>query len=174
MTKILYFIIAMLYASSGYVWSEAEGEAAPSPLTNNNKYYIDGEFQSKYYAHVGAVSGELIQREPGPEGRPLLLLKLDEVEKSLWVASVKKADESLLDLGDSLMVLGFFDRTELETEYIQKVNESPEYMLGFCFIVQGSGLPIYSHQYLDKCKEWENGTLAELELPHTKTAFRTD
>lgn len=166
MVKFLPVILVALVMFSGFVWSSTEGDTARPIPTNNKNYYAGGEFKSEFYGHVGAVSGEVIQREPGPEGRPLLLLKLDEVEQSVWLASVKKADESLLDVGDRLMVLGFFDRSELETQYVQKLSQSPEYLLSFCIYKPEARLPVYAHEYLDKCLEWERGSMPQL-APHS-------
>jgi len=127
----------------------------PTFATFNKKYYKDGKIIEKYLGDVVAVKGQVIAEKPGPSGKPIFEIQLDDIaNKTLWVGSLVKMLEGSLKPGDRVDVLGFFDETKNEQQYMAKLTEDTEYLIGFCFNVHKNGLPIYFTQWLGRCMDW--------------------
>ncbi|BDX07685.1 hypothetical protein [Planctobacterium marinum] len=125
----------------------------------NSEYYDEKGFKEQYIGHVGAVTGKIINQEPGPDNRNLLQIQLEDTSQTTWVASVTELSEGQLEVGDSIDVLGFFDETLKEPEYVAKVSKDVEYLIGFCINVTDTELPIYNPYMLHHCLAWEQGDL---------------
>lgn len=133
--------------------------------THNDIYFIDNELVESFYGSLGAVSGEVIARKPGPKNLPMLQIKLSELEKTIWIASTIEVEEKQLDIGDKIDVLGFFDETKNETQFVSKITDDSAYLLGFCYRVKPIYQPLYNPHLLKRCLDWETGKL-DLKVPH--------
>lgn len=159
-SKPLLFTVTLLLSISSHASVPHEEESKMSPFaTFNQKYYQNDQFVTEYWSDVGAISGEIIKREPGPSGRSILHIKLKGVDKHVWVGTINKIIENQLKVGDNIDVLGFFDETAKETQFMAKMTDDKEYLIGFCFNVHETGLPIYNTKLLHHCIDWESGAL---------------
>jgi hypothetical protein len=148
-------IIASLLAISTAAW------AANPLVTYNDAYYKDGKFALQHMDKQVAVEGVVTQIKDGPEGRPILQLDLTgNVDKKLWVGSLTDNKDEI-KIGDKLRVMGFFDKTVMETEYMSKISKDLEYLLGMCFYDVGSKRPMFFHKWMKECMAWEEGTLKD-------------
>lgn len=166
---------ALLFCTSNHAWSVESGatlksgEAEELFPTYNATYYSGNVFSEQYFEHVGAVTGKIISIEPGPEGKLILELELTDVEKKLWVATINKILEGQMIVGNTIDVLGFFDETQKEQQYMAKITDEKEYLIGFCFNVHETNLPIYRSHLLHHCLAWEQGKLDVQALERTLT-----
>ena len=134
------------------------------PTYTADYYNKDGQFDSKYFGKLGAIKGIIKQIKPGPNGKPILQLQLDQPKKTIWVASMYKAPTEHFSVSQSIKVFGLFDQTELETKYIAKLTKQPEYILAFCLYTNPKQMPLYLTKRLEKCLQWEQGDNSALKL----------
>ena len=59
----------------------------------------------------------------------------------------------------TLRILGFFDQTKNEPDYMKPLTDDNEYLLGFCIYDIKSGRPMYLAKWQDKCLNWELGKM---------------
>lgn len=127
-------------------------------ITYTANYYQDSELKEKYYGRWAAIEGTIIKIEDGPKDNPIFQLKLaGDSKRELWIASLVEIDETMVKVGSQLKVLGLFDKTKDEPEYIAKLSENKDYLLGFCFYDTESGRPMYEKRLMRYCLDWENG-----------------
>jgi hypothetical protein len=120
-------------------------------------YYNEGKLINKYMDQEVAIEGTLLDTKPGPDGRPIYQLQLSGgVDKTLWVGSLVKVVGKGIEKGQTLRVLGFFDQTSKEPDYIGKLTDDDEYLIGFCFHNQDTGLPVYLNKLMHRCIQWQN------------------
>jgi hypothetical protein len=133
--------------------------AAQTLVTHNNSYYEDGKFVEKHMGKQVAIEGIISQIEDGPGGRPILELNLtNNTNKALWVGSIIN-NKKFIKVGDKVRVMGFFDKTAMETEYMSKITKDREYLLGFCFYDMNTQTTMYVPKWMKECIAWEKGTL---------------
>jgi hypothetical protein len=130
----------------------------PAYATFNDTYYQQGKLIDKYMGDIIAVQGKVIDEKPGPQEKPIFQIELSgKVQRTIWVASLVKMLPNTVKKGETINVLGYFDETAKETTYMAQLAKTPEYVLGFCFQVENSGLPIYFSEWMSRCVDWENG-----------------
>lgn len=125
--------------------------------TYNQTYYQDNQIIEKYLGDLIAVKGKVLKIEKGPENKVIFKIKLDGLDKTLWVATIMNVLENAIKIGDNARIMGFLDETEKEPQYVAKLSQDREYLLGFCFHIDNSGLPIYFNRFMSRCVQWENG-----------------
>lgn len=132
----------------------ASEEEAP---TYNSAYFKDGKFINKHMGKLGAIEGIVQKVEPGPKDNPIYQIKLTGLEQqSIWVGSLLSVEKEMVDVGSTIRVMGFFDETAKETEFMSKLTKDPAYMLGFCLYDSKTGRPMYLINWMKKCIQWEN------------------
>ena len=129
--------------------------------TYNNNYYKDGKFVEQHMGKKVALEGVISQIKEGPHDRPIIALNLtDNAKEELWVGSITK-NKALIKIGDKVRVMGFFDETAMETEYMSKITQDKEYLLGFCFYDIDTQATMYTPKWMKECMAWEKDTMTE-------------
>lgn len=127
-------------------------------ITYTQNYYQGSQLKDNYFGKWGALEGTVIKIEKGPEDRPILQFQLsDGVEKKLWVASIVKISEDMVKVGSKLKMLGMFDKSAEEPQYMAKLSQDTDYLLAFCFYDVNTGRPMYVPRMMKSCQDWENG-----------------
>ena len=157
-TLILLFFVIQSNAALSAPIDDGERIKHPSFVTFNEKYYDENGFKSRYLGKAGALSGTVIEIEKAANDTFIFQLALEKSENKLWVGFLVRFSEQPISIGDNIAVLGYFDESEKEPEFIAKLSDSKEYLLGFCMIEKRLGLPIFYKELLPKCMEWENGS----------------
>ncbi|MCJ8271609.1 MAG: hypothetical protein MJK04_19685 [Psychrosphaera sp.] len=147
-------LASLFIFSNTAIADEIANEEAP---TYNSAYFKDGKLINKHMGKLGAVEGVVQKVEPGPKGNPIYVINLTGLDQSIWVGSMLNIDIKMVDVGTTVKVLGFFDETAKETEFMSKLTKDPAYILGFCFLDSKTGRPMYLNQWMKKCIEWEHG-----------------
>lgn len=126
--------------------------------TFNSAYYKEGAFVEKHTDKLVAVDAIIKKIEPGPGEKPILLVTLkDQPKQALWVASLVNMTPTMTPVGNRIKILGFFDLTKNEPDYMQKITDNKEYLLGFCFYDVTTKIPSYLPEWVKKCVDWETG-----------------
>ena len=157
----LFKLCSSLAIASALVCAPVNANQSQSKLepyhTFTQTYYKDNKIIDKYLGDLVAVKGKVLKIEKGPENKIIFQVKLDNVDRTLWVATIMNVLENAIKVGDKTRILGFFDETKLEPQYVAKISKDKEYLLGFCFHIDNSGLPIYHNGFMHRCVDWENG-----------------
>lgn len=131
------------------------------PYATYNSAYFPGDDQEGIFPDsFAAITGKVLQRMPGPEQRPVLQVQLSDSTQHIWVAVTFNIPDDQLNVDDDIDVLGFFDETKNETQYVAKLTDDRRYLLGVCFNVKSDGRPVYNVKVLHDCLAWEEGKLA--------------
>lgn len=157
MNRGLFVLILVInFFSLHLVVAQGQSDAMQeSYATSNIEYYKNGEFDKAHLGELGRVSGVVKGIENGPKQNKILHLALSEVDETIWVALVASDTAQQLQVESSITVLGYFDEVANEQDYMAKLTTDYEYLIGLCVKVEGSELPIYSHQFLSVCVDWE-------------------
>ena len=133
------------------------GDKLEPYITYNDTYYQNNQIIDKYLGDIIAVKGKVLKIEKGPEDKIIFQIKLAGIDKTVWVATIMNVLEDAIKIGDNIRVLGYFDETAQETKFMTKLSTDKEYVIGFCFNVDNSGLPIYFTHFMKRCVQWETG-----------------
>ena len=160
MNKIFTLCSTLVFASSFALAttntnSQTQEAKLESFHTHNQTYYQDNKIIDKYIGDLVAVKGKILKIEKGPENKVIFQLKLDGVDKSLWVATIMNMLENAIKVGDDARIMGFLDETKQEPQFVAKLSNDREYLLGFCLHIDNSGLPIYFNSFMARCFNWE-------------------
>ncbi len=147
---------------AGLVELKPGGKLALPPVapfvTYTSNYYQDKQLKTQYYSKWAAVEGKILKVEDGPGEKPILQIKLTNgVNRTLWIASIAEIKKEFLKVGNTIKVLGMFDKTAEEPEYIGKLNKDQDYLLSFCLFDTAIERPMYEPRLLRKCLDWEKG-----------------
>lgn len=161
MKHIVTLLVLFIFTQPSFALSspigDEESDKHPPFVSFNDKYYDDNGFNTRYLGEVGALSGKIVKIEKGPNDKLIFQLELEKTDFKVWVALLPQISEEEISEGDDITVLGFFDESEKEPEFIAKLSESKEYLLGFCLIEKIIGLPIFYKELLPQCMDWESG-----------------
>lgn len=160
MNKILTLCSSLILAGTSIVATASNSEQE-SKLeayhTHNQTYYKDNKIVDDYIGDLISVKGKVIKIEKGPDSKVIFQIKLDGLDKTLWVATIMNVLDDAINVGDNARVMGFLDETKKEPQYVAKISKDIEYLLGFCIHMDNNGLPIYFNQFMSLCVQWENG-----------------
>lgn len=159
MNKFIALCSSAILACSSFttIAKTSSGEKLEPYVTYNQTYFNDNQIIDKYVGDLVAVKGKVLKIEKGPESKIIFQIKLDGLDKTLWVATIMNVLENAIKVGDHARILGFLDEPIAEPTHVYKITKDKAYLLGFCFHLDDSGLPIYYNPFMKLCVQWENG-----------------
>ena len=154
---------AVMLATTGLVQAQGDNHSVKADgqalATFSDTYFDKGAVKPAFNDKLVAISATIEQYAdiPGPHGKPIFKVKVAGSDTQVWVGSVPSFDTKTLAKGSEIRILGFFDKTANEQEFMAKVTQDPDYLIGFCIHEMKQGRPLYWPRWQDKCLDWENG-----------------